>query len=89
MAAANYVQFFQALVNSLLSLNRMAIHRRKGIRKNCCPFARHAQRLSIPNNDFCRSCEPKEEDETIFHVMCHYLTLLTELSYIKIVTITK
>nr|pir hypothetical protein - fruit fly (Drosophila miranda) transposon TRIM [Drosophila miranda] len=31
----------------------------------------HASRLSIPHNDFCRSCRDEEEEESVLHFFCH------------------
>lgn len=35
-----------------------------------CLFGRHAERMQIPTNDFCRSCRDEEEEESIQHFLC-------------------
>ena len=36
-----------------------------------CLIGRHANRLGLPSNDFCRNCLQPEEEETIEHLICH------------------
>ena len=35
-----------------------------------CIMGRHAERMSLPFNDFCRGCRSIEEEETVFHFLC-------------------
>ena len=35
----------------------------------------HARRLGLPFNDFCRSCNDEEEEETVEHFLCYCPTL--------------
>lgn len=90
--------------NSLLSSNRMAIHRTIKIVMGHCTFGRHAEKFGIPSNDYCRSCRSQEENETIFHFMCRcpalalkrkrflvflFFASITDVSDIKVLAIVK
>lgn len=35
-----------------------------------CAMGNHARRLGLPYNDYCRSCQDAEEEETIDHFLC-------------------
>lgn len=55
---------------SLISLGRSQISSTIGVLTGHCLIGRHAIRLGVPSNDFCRSCMDEEEEETIQHLLC-------------------
>lgn len=61
--------------NSLLSLNRMAIHYTIASVTGHCPFDGHAEKLGIPSYDYCRSCTCKKA--------CFFLLSLTNFLNMK------
>ncbi|XP_055836606.1 uncharacterized protein LOC129905204 [Episyrphus balteatus] len=49
----------------LLNLNRMHISSTIGVLTGHCLIGRHAKRMGVFSNDFCRSCMDEEEEETV------------------------
>ena len=54
----------------LLSLNRERLRSMIELLTGHCRFGRHASRLGLTYNDYCRSCHDLEEEETIAHFLC-------------------
>ena len=54
----------------LLSLSRSHISSLIGVLTGHCLIGKHATRLGVASNDFCRSCRDEEEEETISHLLC-------------------
>ena len=54
----------------LLSLNRRSIQLTTSVLTGHCALGKHAERLGLPFNDYCRSCGSEEEEETVLHLMC-------------------
>lgn len=59
----------------LLRLSRQDISNTIGVLTGHCPIGRHAGRLGIPHNDYCRSCRDEEEEETVEHLLCSCVAL--------------
>ena len=55
---------------NLISLNRLHIGTTIGVITGHCLIGKHATRLGLFANDFCRSCMDEEEEETIPHLLC-------------------
>ena len=55
----------------LLKLPRIHIRNLIGVITGHWVIGRHAQRLLLPYNDFCRSCNDEEEEESTEHLLCH------------------
>ena len=83
----------------LISANRKSISTVSNVLTGHCILGRHAARLGLPYNDYCRSCDSEEEEETVSHLLCHcpalsrrrfkhfgahFLDDLTELSTVNI-----
>lgn len=61
---------------SLLALNRLYLGSTIGVLTGHCLIGRHAKRLGVFSNDFCRSCMDEEEEETVQHLLCSCPALL-------------
>lgn len=55
---------------TLLSLSRSDASLIVSVMTGHCLIGKHAMRLKAPANDYCRSCEDEEEDESIKHLLC-------------------
>ena len=56
--------------NALLSLSRPDVSLIVSVMTGHCLIGRHAERLKVLSNDFCRSCGDEEEVESIEHLLC-------------------
>ena len=89
---------------TLIKLNVNSIYQTVSILTGHCLFGRHAARLGVPHNDYCRSCGCAEEEETVLHLMCQcpalarsrslllgspFLSSLSELSSIDLLNIAR
>lgn len=85
--------------NQLLGLGRGIISITVAMLTGHCVMGRHAERMRLPFNDFCRGCRSAEEEETVIHFLCQcpslarcryrlfgspFLVSLTELSSIDV-----
>lgn len=61
----------QGRTSGLISLSRGEISTVVAVITGHCLIGKHAERLNVPSNDFCRSCMDEEELETIEHFVCH------------------
>ena len=55
--------------NRLKKFKRNDIRTLVGVLTGHCLIGRHASRLGVPYNDYCRSCQEVEEEETVKHQM--------------------
>ena len=55
----------------ILGLNRIYLSALLSVLTGHSKFGNHARRIGIPYNDFCRSCQNEEEEETITHFLCN------------------
>lgn len=56
--------------DQLVALPRGDIARAVAMCTGHWPVGRHAARLGIPHNDYCRSCKDGAEEETLEHYLC-------------------
>ncbi|OFC59623.1 hypothetical protein BBW68_14995 [Candidatus Erwinia dacicola] len=61
--------------NRLLKFKRNDIRTLIGVLTGHCLIGRHASRLGVPYNDYCRSCQEVEEEETVKHLLCECTAL--------------
>ena len=88
----------------LLKFKRNDIRTLVGVLTGHCLIGRHASRLGAPYNDYCRSCQEVEEEETIKHLLCDcaalyrkriatigrgFLDDVSEVAQIKLVSLMK
>ena len=52
-------------LNRLFKLKRNDVRTLEGVL-----IGRHTSRLDVPYNDYCRSCQEVEEEETVKHPQC-------------------
>ena len=56
--------------NQLLRLRRDIITITVAVLTSHCVMGRHAERMRLPFNDFCRGCRSAEEEETVILFLC-------------------
>ena len=54
----------------LLGLSRERLRNMIELLTGHCRFGRHASRLGLSHNDYCRICHDIEEEESITHLLC-------------------